>query len=119
MSGECTMKAGRLGLWHWFFGVLMVVSWVYTALATPPSTPITLALTLSHVPGVSEEAMLTVTVQSIFDAPDTSVEVIVPAGAVAQTTSWVVSLQANTLVTRTTGIVFAQPGNFSVSARAL
>ncbi len=113
------MKAGRRFIWHWFLGILMMVAWAQTALATPPSTPITLDLTLSHVPSLSEQAVLTVTVQSIFDAPGTSVELILPAGAIAQAQNWTVDLTANVPATFTSWIIFQEPGNLSIGARAL
>ena len=114
-----TMK--RLGSFGWYccLILLLVLARSQQALATPPSTPITLELALSHAPNLSAQAIATVTVQSIFDAPNTSVELILPNGAVAQTQTWVVDLTANVPVTFTSWIAFHEPRNQTVSARAL
>jgi len=105
--------------WYSSLILLMVLARSQDALATPPRTPITLDFTLSHAPGLSDQAIATVTVQSIFDALDTSVELILPDGAVAQTQTWVIDLRANVPVTYTGWIAFHEPGNQTVSARAL
>src|SRR5262249_8803726 len=114
-----TMK--RLSSFGWYccLLLLMVLARSQEALATPPSTPITLDLAVSHAPNLSAQAIATVTVQSIFDALDTSVELILPNDAVAQTQSWVVDLKANVPVTFTSWIAFHEPRNQTVSARAL
>ena len=115
------MKPGTRLRLRWFLGFFWILAWASIALATPPSTPITVHLELSHVPTDPHEwAVLTVEVRSVLDAPDTYVELILPDGVSADRTNWVVNLQADTPVTLTpTWRSISSPGNYTISVRAL
>jgi len=115
------MKPGTRLRLRWFLGFFWILAWASIAMATPPSTPITVHLELSHVPTDPHEwAMLTVEVRSVLDAPDTYVELILPDGVSADRTNWVVNLQADTPVTLTpTWRSISSPGNYTISVRAL
>jgi hypothetical protein len=97
---------------------LLTWAWSPLVLAVPPSTPITVELQLSHAPKLHEEAMVSVEVRSYLDAPGTSVELVLPEGATAKATKWVVDLQANVPVTIGTSVAFHQPGNLTLAVRA-
>jgi hypothetical protein len=86
--------------------------------ATPPSTPITIDLSLSHAPGLNESATVTITVTSIVDAPGTVVELVLPPDVVSTTPSWTVDLLANTPVTLSSSVFVQATGNVTISARA-
>jgi len=103
----------------WFVVMFFLLAWVSAAHATPPSTPITVELSLSHAPGLNEWAILTVTVTSLLDAPGTSVELMLPQDVVAPTTSWSVDLTANTPVTFLSPVFAQKTGNLTLSARAI
>jgi len=103
----------------WLLALLGLLAWVPAVTATPPSTPITLELALSHAPGLNEWATLTVTVSSVLDAPDTSVELILPHDVRAPTTNWIVDLRANIPVTLSSAVFVQTVGNLTLSARAI
>jgi hypothetical protein len=75
-------------------------------------------VSLSRAPRLHEGAQLTIEVRSALDAPGTQVEVTLPEGGNADTTSWTVDLEAETPVTLSTQVSFDRPGNHSVGARA-
>jgi CARDB len=98
---------------------LVLLTWAAAANATPPRTPISVELALSQVPGLNEWATLTVTVTSVLNAPGTTVELILPQGVAAPTTTWTVDLAANTPVTVSSPVFNTMIGNLTLSARAL
>ena len=101
--------------------VLIVLSvlavWASATQATPPRTPITVSLSISETPRLYEEALLTIEVRSVLDAPATAVELVLPEGVTAERTQWTMDLKAGSPVTVTTSWSFvAEPGNVSLSA---
>jgi hypothetical protein len=88
------------------------------ALATPPSTPITIDLSMSRAPRQNEQATVTVTVKSRFDAPATRVELVLPDGVVATPRTWSVNLRANVPIRLSSSLSMSARGNVTVSARA-
>jgi hypothetical protein len=102
------------------FALVALVAWGSAAHATPPRTPITVSLSISETPRLYETASLTVEVQSVLEAPGTVVELVLPEGVTAERTRWTVDLKAGRPVTVTTTWSFvAEPGNVSLSARAI
>jgi len=87
---------------------------------TPPSTPITLSLGISKMPAVGEDAVVSARVMSIYDAPGTSVSIMLPAGAelVAGSLSGMLDLKANEPAYLNATIRFSQPGSYQVQATA-
>ena len=115
-------RAWKWGIDRWvlLFCILLTLACVPVALATPPRTPIELQLAISpQPPRFAEWVTVNVTVNSIFDAPDTSVELILPEGTVTQTRSWTVDLTANVPVSLTSDVLIEKTGNLTVAARAL
>jgi hypothetical protein len=103
----------------WFAAFFFLLAWVSPAHATPPSTPITVDLSLSHAPSLNEWATVTVTVTSVLDAPGTYVELVLPQDVLASTTNWTVDLTANTPVTFSSSVSSQRAGNLTLSARAI
>ena len=97
----------------------ILFSSISSSYATPPSTPITISVSLSRAPGLNESANVSVTVTSVLDAPGTSVELIVPGGVIATPANWTVDLAANLPVTFSSSLLFQAAGNLTISARAL
>ena len=103
------------------FTILMLAH-VTTALATPPSTLITLSLKLTHHDPATTSGEVFIEVFSSLPAPETLVELIVPEGMTAKTTTWTVDLVPGIPMTFQTEWA-TEPsalawGNVSVSARA-
>jgi FG-GAP-like repeat len=115
-EGRMSRISGNITLLMAFFILLSAMPSSY---ATPPSTPITLSVSLSRAPGLNESADLTVTVTSVLDAPGTSVELIVPSGVTATPANWTTDLVANLPVTFSSSVSFQTSGNLTISARAL
>jgi hypothetical protein len=88
--------------------------------ASDPSTPITLQLTQSKIPLVNEETILKVAVNSIFDAPGTKVNIILPPDVelIRESPERTIDLYANTPESFETTIKFTRPGSFRISASA-
>ncbi len=85
------------------------------------ATPITVKLSLSHVPRLNETAYLTFTISSVLDAPGTTAEISLPAGAesVAGTLRWSGDLAANQPHVMTSAVKFAIEGDQKLQGKAL
>jgi len=97
----------------------VLLAWSGSGHATPPRTPISLDLALSRPPGLNEWATLAITVESVLDAPGTTVELMLPPGVLAPTTTWTLDLRANTPVSLSAQVFVTRAGNLTLSARAL
>ncbi len=92
--------------------------------ATPapggPSTPITLDVSISRVPLVGENAVITATVTSIFDAPGTTVTIKIPEGAelVGGALSGTYDLVANSPQSMEATIRFTTAGDYTIEVLA-
>jgi hypothetical protein len=95
------------------------LAWSTAVEATPPSTPIAVELSLSHVPAVNEWTTATVRVTSVLDAPGTVVELVLPPDLAAPTNRWILDLRANTPVTLSSPVFAQAAGNTTVGARAV
>ncbi len=98
---------------------------VLVATATPAltknvSVPVGIKLAISHPPRLSETAHLTVTVVSVFDAPNSEARIELPKGAVllAGDLRWQGSLKANVLVQFLAAIKFVETGQKTITAVA-
>lgn len=108
------------GNWLYFTGLLMAFLLPLPAAATPPATPITLEIEIDRAPKPFESSSVTIRVSSVVDAPSTEVELVLPDGIVAEQTSWLVDLEANSpVVLSTTWVITGAVGNVSISARAV
>jgi len=87
---------------------------------TDASTPITVNLTQSKIPLVNEETTLHVEVNSIFDAPETNVKIILPPNVelISGELERIIDLKANKPESFEVKIKFSQPGNFKIIAQA-
>jgi hypothetical protein len=88
--------------------------------ASDSHTPITIKLTQSKIPLVNEETILHFEVNSIFDAPETTVKIILPPNVKLITGSLerTIDLHANTPESFEVTIKFTQPGDFKITASA-
>ena len=88
--------------------------------ASDVKTPITIKLTQSKIPLVNEETILHVEVNSIFNAPDTNVKLMLPPSVelIHGSLERSVNLQANIPESFDTIIKFTEPGNFKITALA-
>ena len=86
-----------------------------------PNTPITVQLILSKLPRLNEPAEVTLVVNAADDAPGTTAEIILPAGAAATTgdLTWTGDIAGGGQHTMHATIVFQQEGNFTVEGKAL
>ncbi len=85
------------------------------------ATPITLVASISRIPVVGEEAVIAVTLTSIFDAPGTSFSIKLPEGAelVSGVAAGTIDLAANSPRTIKTTIKFTKPGDYRIGVSAL
>ncbi|MGH7268312.1 MAG: InlB B-repeat-containing protein [Candidatus Rokuibacteriota bacterium] len=103
----------------WTIVLLIAVAQPMIAAATPPSTPIFVDLSLSHLPRTGEWVTVTITVGSISDAPGTYVELLLPRGVLPVIRDWVIDLTAYVPITLSTTVFVQAVGNFELSARAV
>ena len=80
--------------------------------AQVPALPLTASLTLSAEPVVNQPVILFITVGTTVEAPEMSVELILPDGAsvVDGATQWTLALQAGQTDTISTTLQFGLPG---------
>ena len=91
------------------------------ALATAPSTPISVSLKLLNLNPAAASSDALIEVVSTRDAPGTTVKMVLPEGVVADPSDWLVDLKAGVPVTYTTLVTWAQSaksGNLMISVRA-
>ena len=83
-------------------------------------TPITLEVSISKVPIVGEQAVITTKLNCIYDAPGTTYSIKLPDGAelVSGALTGSVDLAANTPRTIETTIKFTKPGEYAVAVSA-
>lgn len=109
----------RLRPGFWFALAAMLAAGATVARATPPRSPISVNLDL---PGLSEGELsgkALVEVVSTLPAPGTTVTLIVPEGMEVDQSEWTVDLAAGVPVAlTTTWWLYAEPGNYTVSALA-
>jgi hypothetical protein len=87
-----------------------------------PSTPLLVKLTMSRPPAVGDEAGIVVEVMmNLDDAPAVTARVDLPPGVklVSGATTWEGSLKAGESIRFAATVVFAEPGEYRVSATAL
>lgn len=102
-----------------FAALLLILTWSAGAFATPPETPIKVDLSIAHAPRLNEWVGVKVKVRAIEAAPNTKVELVLPAGVRASRNSWTVDLKPNVPVTLTSTVSSGVSGNIAVSARAI
>ena len=81
---------------RWVAFTMVMLACVTAALATPPSTPISLSLKLTHHDPVTGSGEVLIEVSSTMAAPGTLVEMILPEGMTAETSKWMVDLVPGT-----------------------
>jgi MYXO-CTERM domain-containing protein len=82
------------------------------AVLQAPASPLTATLTMPVVPGINQPALLLITVGSVREAPNMTVELELPPGAsvVEGPDQWEVALHPGQTQTLTTTIQFGQTG---------
>jgi len=84
------------------------------------SSPITTKLDISNVPKLNEQVILTLTINSAFDAQDSEASIEIPEGAIKLNgdLSWKGDLKENVPVQISTEIKFIQEGNWDIKGSA-
>lgn len=111
-----------------FYGILVVVLMIvgigifYLTMGfkEAPRTPITISLSIPPTIGLNETVDVAIIVNSILDAPNTRVDLILPEGVVlvSGNPTWDVDLTANTPVIFSAKIKMIKTGNWEIKAIA-
>lgn len=85
-----------------------------------PKTPITLSMSMPAALGLNTVSNINITVNSVLDAPNTKIDLILPEGAslVSGESTWEVNLTANTPATFSAKIMITKTGNWEIKAIA-
>lgn len=106
--------------------IITCLSFVFTLIALPikvlagVSSPLNVKLSISKVPTLNEQIKVTCLVDSIFNAPNTSAEIILPEGAVLVngSLSWQGNIEADNSFSFSVWIMFEKAGNWTIKANA-